>query len=157
MAFGKIEGKGATNVIPDVVQIEGTFRTMDEKWRNEVHQELEKIVRLVSDRYKIASSIRIESGYPFLVNDEKFTEFCFKTAAGYLGEKNVEELPLRMSAEDFAFIAQKVPSCFFRLGTGNKSKGITAGVHTATFDVDESSLETGMGVLAWLAINGLSS
>jgi amidohydrolase len=152
VAFGKIEGLGATNVIPDKVEIAGTFRTMDENWRNEVHKELERIVKHVSDKYKIASTIRIDKGYPFLVNDEALTKKCMSWAKEFLGESNVEELPLRMTAEDFAFITQKVPSCFYRLGTGNKAKNITSGVHTSTFDIDENALRTGTGLMAYLAI-----
>jgi amidohydrolase len=155
VAFGKIEGKGATNVIPDTVEIAGTLRTMNEEWRSKVHDELKKVVRRFSAKYKIPSVLRIEKGYPFLVNDPNFTRDCKFAAAEFLGKENVEELPLRMTAEDFAFISQKVPSCFFRLGTGNKEKGITSGVHTATFDIDESALETGAGMMAWLAVSEL--
>jgi amidohydrolase len=155
VAFGKINGKGATNVIPDKVELEGTFRTMNEEWRNEVHEKLKKIVGEISSEYKIPSELRIEKGYPFLVNDEHVTNSSIKAAQEYLGKENVEELPLRMTAEDFAFITQKVPSCFFRLGTGNKLKGITSGVHTATFDIDEKALETGVGMLAWLTLTEL--
>lgn len=156
VAFGKIEGLGATNVIPDKVEVQGTFRTMDESWRNEVHKELERIVKHVSDKYKIESHIRIEKGYPFLVNDEALTKNCINWAKEYMGENNVEELPLRMTAEDFAFITQKVPSCFYRLGTGNKSKNITSGVHTSTFDIDENALRTGTGLMAYLAVKQLA-
>jgi amidohydrolase len=155
VAFGKIEGKGATNVIPDVVELAGTFRTMDELWRQKVHAELEKIVKEVSEKYKCDSVLKIDHGYPFLVNDKALTESCIRSAQHYLGEENVEELPLRMTAEDFAFISQKVPSCFFRLGTANKKMGITSGVHTATFDIDEKALEIGMGLMADLAMNAL--
>jgi amidohydrolase len=155
VAFGKIEGKGATNVIPEKVEIAGTLRTMNETWREKVHEELEKIVKKISSEYKIESTLRIKKGYPFLVNDVSFTNDCFKAAQNYLGDENVEELSLRMTAEDFAFITQKVPSCFFRLGTGNKQRGITSGVHTPTFDIDEKALEVGMGIMSWLVINEL--
>ncbi|MDO8999903.1 MAG: M20 family metallopeptidase [Bacteroidota bacterium] len=157
VAFGKIEGKGATNIVPEKVELEGTFRTMDENWRDSVHQQLKNIVKSISDKYKIESSIRIEKGYPFLVNDINFTNSCISSAQNYLGKENVEELPLRMTAEDFAFITQKVPSCFYRLGTGNKSKGITSGVHTSTFDIDETALETGVGLMTFLTITELNS
>jgi amidohydrolase len=156
VAFGKIEGKGATNVIPEKVELEGTFRTMDEKWRTIVHHELQRIVKTISDKYKIVSVLRIEKGYPFLVNDIVFTNACFSVAQNYLGKENVEELPLRMTAEDFAFITQRVPSCFYRLGTGNKEKKIISGVHTATFDIDETALETGVGLMASLTIAELN-
>lgn len=156
VAFGKIEGKGATNVIPEKVELEGTFRTMDEAWRAKVHEQLHALVKSVSQKYGIDSSIRIEKGYPFLVNDKDLTDSAFKSAQNYLGTEKVEELPLRMTAEDFAFISQKVPSCFFRLGTAGKNKEFSSGVHTATFDIDESALETGMGLMAYLAIRTLN-
>lgn len=157
IAFGKIEGKGATNVIPDKVEIEGTFRTMNEDWREQVHHQLQNIVKNISSKYNIESVLRIEKGYPFLVNDVHLTNASVVAAQSYLGKENVEQLPLRMTAEDFAYITQKVPSCFFRLGTGNKQKGITSGVHTATFDIDEAALETGMGLVAWLTIKELNA
>jgi amidohydrolase len=156
VAFGKIEGKGATNVIPDKVEMEGTFRTMDENWRADVHKQLQHIVKSIASDYKVLAELRIEKGYPFLVNDPDFTKQCIHAAQDFLGADQIEELPIRMTAEDFAFISQRVPSCFFRLGTGNHAKGITAGVHSATFDIDERALETGVGLMAWLALSELN-
>jgi amidohydrolase len=156
VAFGKIIGNGATNIIPPKVEVEGTFRTMDEKWRSEVHEQLGQIVEVISRKHGIASELRIVKGYPFLVNDVDFTRHCIAEAGNYLGADKIKQLPLRMTAEDFAFISQEVPSCFFRLGIGNPQKGITSGVHTPTFDIDERALETGMGLLAWLAIRELA-
>ena len=130
---------------------------MDESWRESIHQQIKSLVKNVSLSFGIESIVRIEKGYPFLVNDISFTNNCFEAAINYLGENQVEVLPLRMTAEDFAFISQKVPSCFFRLGTGNKSKGIISGVHSSNFDIDEKSLEIGIGLMAWLALNELNS
>jgi amidohydrolase len=155
LAFGKIEGKGATNVIPGTVDIAGTFRTMNEAWRAEVHKLLSKIAAEIAGKWNATIEVRIEKGYPFLVNDPDLTEACIKAAQQYLGKENVEELPLRMTAEDFAFISQQVPSCFYRLGTGNKKKN-SAGVHTPTFDIDARALETGSGLMAWLSISQLN-
>jgi len=157
VAFGKIEAKGATNVIPDKVELAGTFRTMNEVWRAEVHQKLKDLVDKKAGEYGCTAIVRIEKGYPFLVNEPEFTEKCIQAAREFLGSGRVEELPLRMTAEDFAFITQEVPSCFYRLGTGNQARGITSGVHTATFDIDESALQTGSGLMAWLAISELNS
>jgi amidohydrolase len=155
LAFGKITGKGATNVIPDEVKIEGTFRTMDENWRSEAHAKMKKLAEDIVQQMGGSCDFRIERGYPFLVNDEKTTTQARVAAEIYLGKENVEELPLRMTAEDFAFYSQQIPSCFYRLGTGNKKKGITSGVHTSTFDIDEQALEIGAGLMAWLALNEL--
>jgi amidohydrolase len=152
VAFGGIEGKGATNVIPDKVELKGTFRTMNEEWRDNVHSQLHEIVKKHSSKFGIESTLNIVKGYPYLVNDEVFTKQCIDSAKSYLGTENVEELPLRMTAEDFAFITQKVPSCFFRLGTANFEKNITSGVHTPTFDIEERALEVGMGLLTQLVV-----
>ena len=155
VAFGKIEGLGATNVIPEQVQLAGTFRTMNEDWRAQVHTHLNELAKEIDAQYKLTIELRVEHGYPFLVNNEDFTNNCMSAAKDLLGDEMVKELPTRMTAEDFAFISQKVPSCFFRLGTGNTAKGISSGVHTATFDVDESSLLIGMQMLTWLAVSEL--
>jgi len=155
VAFGKIEGKGATNIIPASVYMAGTLRTMDETWRNEAKEKIIAITRSICEKYMATADINIENGYPFLVNDVKLTSRCKALAIDYLGKENVEDLPLRMTAEDFSYVTQKVPSCFYRLGSGNKQKGITNGVHTSTFDIDEQALEISTGLMAWMAINEL--
>ena len=157
LAFGKIIGNGATNVIPQEVKLEGTFRTMDEVWRKEAHIKMKMLAESVAKKMGGSCDFNIEHGYPVLVNDETVTNNARIAAEEYLGKENVEELSLRMTAEDFAFYSQELPACFYRLGTGNISKGITSGVHTATFDIDEQALEIGVGLMAWLALNELKS
>jgi amidohydrolase len=156
LAFGRIEGLGATNVIPDKVLVEGTFRTMNEEWRKKAHEFLKKTAIAVARDMGGDCEFRIENGYPFLVNDEKLTERAKIVAEEYLGKENVVELEKRMTAEDFAFFSQTMPACFYRLGTASPDGNFSAGVHTPTFDVDEKSLETGMGLMAYIALNELS-
>ena len=153
IAFGKVEAKGATNVIPESVYLAGTFRTMDEIWRASVKEKITEIIQIICKKYKCTASINIENGYPFLINDETLTEQAKQSAILYLGKENVEDLPLRMTAEDFSYITQAVPSCFYRLGTANKEKEITSGVHTATFNIDEKALELASGLMAWMVVN----
>ncbi len=155
LAFGKIVGNGATNVIPDEVYIEGTFRTMDEDWRAKAKIKMKALAENIAKEMGGECNYIIENGYPFLVNDDATTTRARAAAEAYLGKENVEELALRMTAEDFAFFSQKIPACFYRLGTANKAKGIVSGVHTATFDIDEKALEIGAGLMAWLAVNEL--
>lgn len=152
IAFGKIEGKGATNVIPESVYLAGTLRTMDELWRKEVKEKISQIIQTISSKYNTSAEINIIDGYPFLINDAPFTKQCKEAAIEYLGNENVESLPLRMTAEDFAYITQQVPSCFYRLGTRNKAKEIVSGVHAATFDIDEKALEISTGLMAWMTV-----
>lgn len=157
IAFGKIEGKGATNVIPSSVYLAGTLRTMNELWRSEIKEKIKTIVVSICERYNTTAIVNIENGYPFLVNDTPLTERCKKLAIDYLGKENVEDLPLRMTAEDFAYITQETPSCFYRLGTGNLEKNIISGVHTSTFNIDEKALEISTGLMAYLTLNELNN
>lgn len=155
LAFGKIEGKGATNVIPDEVAIQGTFRTMDEAWRKEAKDIIKKVASEKAKSMGGDCEVNILTGYPAIINDEQTTTKAKKYAEEFLGKENVVDLELRMTGEDFSFYLQKIPGCFYRLGTGNVARGITSGVHTPTFDIDESALKTGMGLMAWIAISEL--
>jgi amidohydrolase len=157
ISFGRIIGEGRTNIIPDQVKIEGTVRTYDEEWRKSIHRKIEQIASSMAVAMGGTCDVRIAHGYPFLNNDDTLTLNVRSLAKQYLGENNVIDLQPRMTAEDFAYFAEAVPSCFYRLGIRNESRGIVSNLHTATFDVDESCLETGMGLMAWLAINQLQN
>ncbi|MEO5642327.1 MAG: M20 family metallopeptidase [Bacteroidia bacterium] len=157
LAFGKIIGMGATNVIPDHVLVEGTFRTMNEEWRAKAHAFLIKTAQAVARDMGGDCEFRVENGYPFLVNDPFITEKARTAAEDYLGKENVVELEKRMTAEDFAFFSQQMSACFYRLGTASADGQFTAGVHTPVFDIDEKALETGMGLMTWLAMDALKS
>lgn len=154
LSFGKINSEGgATNIIPNRVFIEGTFRTMDEAWRKEAHEHIRQISKSVAESMGATCDVDISVGYPCLFNDEKTTQKSIELAEAYLGKENVVALPIRMTSEDFAFYSQEIPACFYRLGTGNKAAGITSPVHTNTFNIDEEALKIGMGLMAYLAIN----
>lgn len=153
LSFGKIHSEGgATNVIPTEVKIEGTFRTMNEAWREKAHKKMKKLAIGIAESFGAACEFNIISGYPVLHNNESLTTKVMEFAQEYLGAENVETLPIRMTAEDFAFYAQEIPACFYRLGTGNPDKNITAPVHSANFDIDEDSLLIAAGTMAYLAI-----
>ncbi|MCC6517182.1 MAG: amidohydrolase [Chitinophagales bacterium] len=156
LSIGKFIANGATNVIPEEVKLEGTFRTFDEQWRKEAHQKIKTICESIALSFGGICEVNIEKGYPFLKNDEQTTNASFALAQQYLGAENVEEMPARMTAEDFSYYSQEIPACFYRLGTGNISKGITSSIHTPTFDVDENCLKIGSGLMAWIAIKHLS-
>jgi len=150
-SIGFIEGSGSTNVVPDIVKMMGTLRAMDEDWRKKAHLKMLEIADDFVKRYDVGIDFEIRKGYPFLENDVSLTEKAIESARQYLGEENVTLLPIRMTAEDFSYYSQKVPSCFYRLGTANKEKGITHGLHTSKFNIDEDALETGMGLMAFFA------
>jgi len=157
ITFGHIASEGgSTNVIPNAVKLLGTMRTLDEKWRKELHLRLQKLVTGMAAALGGSAELKIGHGYPFLRNHETLTRTAMDDARQFLGEDRVVELPIRMTGEDFAFYSHHVPACFYRLGVGNPAKGIGSPVHTDTFDVDESCLETGAGLMAWLATKVVS-
>jgi amidohydrolase len=158
VTFGKINSTGgSTNVIPNEVKMEGTFRTMDEDWRAKAHILMKKMAETLAESMGGSCDFQIMKGYPFLKNNEPLTLRSRQFAVEYLGEGNVVDLPMRMTAEDFAYYSQLIPACFYRLGTGNLARGITSPIHTDTFDVDEDSLLVGMGLMSWLAVRELEA
>ena len=157
LSFGKILGMGATNVIPDVVHIEGTFRTLNEEWRAEAKKRIRKMANGIAESMGATCDIDIKDGYPFLKNAPALAKRMRAAAIDFLGEENVLDLDLWMAAEDFAYYSQKIDANFYRLGIRNEAKGITAGVHTSKFDIDETALQTGTGLMAWLALEELKS
>jgi amidohydrolase len=157
LTFGKINSVGgATNIIPNQVKLEGTFRTMNEEWRFDAHRRMKRIAEGIAESMGGSIDFNIVVGYPNLYNNEPLTNRSKQLAVEYLGADKVVDLPIRMTAEDFAYYSQEMPACFYRLGTGNQEKGITSPVHTNTFNIDEDALKLSIGLMAWLAIGELS-
>lgn len=157
LTFGKIQGGFATNVIPDKVEILGTFRTMDEKWRYEAHKWIKDFINDTCKAYGATAKVDIPVGYPSLFNDPALTAKAENWAKDFLGETNVHKLDMRMAGEDFSFYTHHVPGCFFRIGTNKDNKDFLAPVHNAKFDIDETAMQTGMGLMAWNTIQFLNS
>ncbi|MFT6827168.1 MAG: amidohydrolase [Roseivirga sp.] len=157
LSFGQISGGHAQNVIPDEVKISGTFRALNEDWRFEAHKRITSIAQGLAEAMGGSCDVLIDVGYPFLINDPDTTQIARKAAGLYVGEENLVDLDLWMGAEDFAYYSHVVPSCFYRLGTGNEEKGTTLGVHTPKFNIDEDAIEIGIGLMAWLALAELGA
>jgi amidohydrolase len=157
LSFGKVIANGATNVIPNEVYLEGTFRTMDEKWRDEAHIKIKKLAEGLVESMGGTVDFNIVRGYPYLINEEVLTHATRAHAEDYLGKENVLDLDIWMAAEDFAYYSQVADSCFYRLGTRNERRGITSSVHTPTFDVEEEAFKISTGLMAYLAIKQLGN
>jgi amidohydrolase len=142
---------GATNVIPDRIHMEGTLRAMNEVWRRETHQRIIKLVDEICAASGAKAEVHIDIGYPCLRNDEVLTQNCRAAAMDYVGADHVHELPQRMTSEDFAFYSQELPATFYRVGTGWPDRE-NPPVHNNRFDINESSLETAMGLISYLAM-----
>jgi amidohydrolase len=150
LSITSVQGGHTTNVIPAEVKLMGTFRAMDEDWRFKAHDIIRKLSTELVHSMGAELDIHIDVGYPTVFNHELLNEQARSIASGYMGRDKVEETEVRMGAEDFGYYSQKIPGCFFRLGTANKARGITAGVHTPLFNIDEDAIEIGMGIMATL-------
>jgi len=157
LTFGKVVADGAHNIIPAEVVVRGTFRTFNEAWRKRAHELIRGTATLVAKTQGLECEVVIDYGYPFLENNPEITYLAKKAAEEFLGKENVVDLDLRMTAEDFASFAQRVPACFYRLGVANKERGITSGLHTPHFDVDEKAIEIGTGLMTWEALKQLEA
>jgi amidohydrolase len=157
LSFGKVIADGATNVIPSEIKVEGTFRTMNEEWRTEAHKKIKRVAKFTAQAMGADCDVEIKKGYPFLVNDDKITATAVGFAKAFLGHEQVEELALRMTAEDFAYFSQKYPSTFYRLGVKPPGLENPAPLHASNMIVDEAALKTGMETMAYLAISFLTS
>lgn len=157
LSFGKVIANGAINVIPDEVYMEGTFRAMNETWRDEAHRRMTKMAEEIADSMGAKCEFRIQRGYPFLVNEEKLTDQIRSYAVEYLGEENVLDEDIWMAAEDFAYYSQVADSCFYLCGVGNKERGIQSSLHTPTFDIEENVLGLSTGLMAYIALKRLGN
>jgi len=156
LSFGRIQAEGTYNVIPNEVEVLGTFRTLDETWRYRAHDLIRQVAEGTASALGARCEVYINVGYPCLNNHPGLTDRLRDAARDYLGEEQVVDLDLWMAAEDFAYYGQHADACFYRLGTRNEEKGITAPVHTPRFDIDEEALRTGAGLMSWLALQELA-
>jgi amidohydrolase len=153
LTFGRFEALGSTNVVSSKASIKGTFRTMDETWRTQAKTILQTEALNLSAKWNAQINLTIGEGYPYLKNDIDLTQKVQTILEKELGSSNVEKLEPRMTAEDFAFYSHHRPVCFFRLGTGNASKGLTHAVHHPQFDIDENALEVGVRCMFAIAVS----
>ncbi|MCX2478757.1 M20 family metallopeptidase [Pedobacter sp. MC2016-15] len=157
LSFGKVNANGATNIIPNEVKMEGTFRTLNEDWRREAKRLMKKMAEGIAESMGGSCEFRIMDGYPFLINEEQLTANARGFAEDYLGKENVVDLDIWMAAEDFAYYSQVTDACFYRLGTGNAAKDTKYSVHHPNFDVDEDALKISTGLMAYIALKQLGN
>lgn len=148
LSITSFQGGFTTNVIPTEVKLMGTFRAMNEEWRFKAHELIRRQTKEIVASMGAEADVHIDVGYPCVYNNEALYIKARTIAEHFMGADNVSETEMRMGAEDFGYYSQQIPGCFFRLGTANKEKGITAGVHTPVFNIDESAIQTGIGIMA---------
>ena len=154
LGIGKIIGEGATNVIPEKVEIAGTFRTFDEKWRSEALDLIRRVAKVTAREFNVTIEVNISEGYPVLFNNEILTQKAIDLSRELLGGENVETYDIRMSSDDFSFYSGIAPALYYRVGIREKGAGMKK-LHTPDFDIDEQGMLTGVSNMTWLLYNFL--
>jgi metal-dependent amidase/aminoacylase/carboxypeptidase family protein len=150
LSFGKFIANGSTNVIPEKVEISGTLRTMNEEWRARIKDKIREIATSTAKLMGGECEVLIHDGYPIVFNNIELTKQLTSFAKDFLGSDKVEEMDIRMTAEDFGYYTQKYPCSFYRFGV--KQPIIPTGdLHTPHFNLNDRSLETSMALMAWFA------
>ena len=134
----------------------GTLRTLDEKWRNELHNKIKSFVKNFLKSKNAEGEIIIKKGYPVLINDEKLTQNSINLFKKIIGNENVVKIPIRMTSDDFSYYCHRVPSCYFRIGVRNEKKGIIHGVHNSRFNIDDDALKVGTKLMSNLVFKSLN-
>jgi amidohydrolase len=156
LSFGRFIADGATNIIPDQALLSGTFRAMNEEWRDLALTRIREISDGVARALGADCTVEIRRGYPALENDPGLTERLRSDAHRFLGADAVRTLPPAMWAEDFAYYCREIPGCFYNIGVAEPNRCPGAAVHTSGFRIDESALGTGYALMVWFALQELT-
>ena len=148
ITVGTINGGDRYNVIAGEVKMEGTMRTLNEDVRTRAHEMMRQTLASVTSAYGATADVQFDSPNPVTFNDPSLVEETLPTIRRLIGEGNLVSPKPLMPAEDFSYYQKVVPGFFFFLGVGNKARGITAGWHTAEYDIDEESLVVGVRVMS---------
>lgn len=157
VTVGSFHAGSRFNIVAPEAVLEGTLRTLDNGVRTQARALIESIARKIADANDTTATLWFndEAANPVLMNDEKVSLFGEQSLKKTLGDANVVRMPPGMIAEDFAHFALLVPSFYYHLGVGNRAKGISAGLHTPEFDLDEDALVVGVRAMTNLAFDYL--
>ena len=158
VSIGIIRGGTRFNVIPPLVEMEGTLRTLSPSVRDlareSIHQIVEDTAKAAGARAAVTFA---DSSNPVTMNDPELSELAIGSLRSTLGTEHVMANTPQMVAEDFAHFAEVIPGFYFVLGVGNQEKGINANLHTAEFDIDERALTVGAKAMTNLVLDYLEA
>lgn len=155
ITIGAFNGGTVNNIIPETVDMKGTIRSFDLKWRNDMLVKIEQITRHICSLYETKCKFWVEECYPPVFNHTETTEFINEIGAEMLGKDKVDELEPKMWAEDFAYYSQKVPATFWYVGIKPEDKKSIPPLHSQYFNPDENAMIYGTAMLASAAYNYL--
>ena len=160
ISVGSIHGGVRSNIIPDVVEMEGTIRTFDPSIRDTIFLEMRNIAEKTAEMAGASVEVYLPNGqsYPVTYNDEDLTTRVLPSLKKIVGEEGIVRSGRSTGAEDFSFFSQEVPGFYFFLGVNKPDADPfkTAGNHSPFFYIDDSALPVGVKALSHLTIEYLN-
>jgi amidohydrolase len=149
---GRFHAGTANNIIPHEARLTGTVRTLRDETRALAEERFRHLVTQIASAHGCEAEIHWKVGYPVTHNDASVTAHWERVARGCVGDARIVEVPEPfMGGEDFAFYAQRVPSCFFLLGLQREGDVDPALLHTPGFDFNDAAIPAGIEMFARLA------
>jgi len=150
-----IHGGTTTNIVPDVVQMQGTMRSFNPEWRNEIHSIIVEKSKQLCEIYNCRCEFDLVKGYPPVINDVRATELAKKTAISQFGDEMVLDFTPKMWAEDFSFYGEVIPSCFWFLGVKKEGLESMPALHNSKINPDEKAMINGSSMMVSLVLDYL--
>ena len=153
LSICQVEGGNTYNVIPEQVVMRGTLRCFSQSHRVQTLQKLKTMVESIAVGFGAKAFFEMKNvAYPVLINDEEETAYFKEVATLLLGSDSLQPVTPTMGGEDFAFYAQKVPSCFWLLGVKDPVADSWPLLHTSKYDFNDAALEYGIALQSEVAL-----
>jgi amidohydrolase len=147
VTVGSVHGGDAFNVIPPLVELNGTVRSYNPQVREMVLRRMREIIEGVAAACGARAELEIVPLTPAVINDEQVTKITREAAQAVVGPDGISSGEQTMGSEDAAFFMQEIPGCYFFLGSANAERGLDAPHHNPRFDFDEEVLGTGVAIM----------
>lgn len=147
----------AFNVIPPQVEMQGTLRTFDPVVRELVVRRVQQITEQTAAALGCVAKVEVEALTPAVINEPGIAERVAQVAASLFPGAEIDRHFLTMGSEDMSFMMQKVPGCYFFMGSANDDKGLNYSHHHPKFDIDEDALPRSAALMAAAAFDFLKS
>ena len=157
VSVGVVKGGTRWNIIPGVVRLEGTVRTLGAAVQRKVETELRRVVAATAEAHGVTATLTYETLSPPVRNDPALYRRMLPVLRRVAGARKVATLRPVMGGEDFAHYAARVPALFFRLGMKNQAIGAIHPLHSPKFTVDEAALPLGVRAMVSLALDYLGA
>lgn len=156
VTIGSFQGGVRANIIPEKVEMKGTIRAFDSKIQKEIHERIQKTVKMIAESAGASAEVAINPYAPVVFNDPNLTNKMIPTIERVAGKKKAFPARQRTGSEDFAFYQEKIPGLFFHMAINPEGSKVISN-HSPNFFVDERAIIVGIRTMANLAVDFLAN